>query len=215
MIRPPVPVLSEFKGLSRALRLPDARITAERSSPYGLMQVFASPALRYAPGLSLTWQEKIPEGKAVFNNGDWFGAVVPRQGGAVLDHTTGALPYALEGRRSVLILDAGTCSLVSQALDRGAERITAVEPHPVILSLLGGELARETGDLLRHPAVSVRNLSSRTFLARDTVAVRSDPPPHGGRLRRHLRPACRPRGLSPDPGGLPADLAEADPRAGR
>ncbi|MBE0558296.1 MAG: spermidine synthase-like protein, partial [Proteobacteria bacterium] len=43
----------------------------------------------------------------------------------------------------------------------------AVESHPVILSLLGGELAKETGDLLRHPAVSVRNLSSRTFLARD------------------------------------------------
>ena len=168
VIRPPVPVLSEFKGLSRALHLPDARITAERSSPYGLMQVFASPALRYAPGLSLTWQEKIPVGKAVFNNGDWFGAVVPRQGGAgFLDYTTGALPYALESRRSVLILDAGSCSLVSQALDRGAERITAVEPHPVILSLLGGELAGETGDLLRHPAVSVRNLSSRTFLAQD------------------------------------------------
>ncbi len=38
----------------------------------------------------------------------------------------------------------------------------------MILSLLGGELAGETGDLLRHPAVSVRNLSSRTFLAQDT-----------------------------------------------
>ena len=80
VIRPPVPVLSEFKGLSRALHLPEARITAGRSSPYGLLQVFASPALRYAPGLSLTWQKEIPVGKAVFNNGDWFGAVVPRQG---------------------------------------------------------------------------------------------------------------------------------------
>jgi hypothetical protein len=168
VIRPPVPVLSEFKGLSRALHLPDARIIAERSSPYGLMQLFSSPALRYAPGLSLTWQEDIPVGKAVFNNGDWFGPVVPRPGGgAFMDHTTGALPYALEKRGSVLILDAGSCSLVSQALDSGARQITAVEPHPVILSLLGGELAGETGDLLRHPAVSVRNLSSRTFLAQD------------------------------------------------
>ena len=168
VIRPPVPVLSEFKGLSRALHLPAARITAERSSPYGLMQVVESPALRYAPGLSLAWQEEIPVGKAVFNNGDWFGAVAPRQGGgAFLDYTTGVLPYALESRRRVLILDAGSCSLVSQALDRGAERVTAVEPHPVILSLLAGELAGETGDLLRHPAVTVRNLSSRTFLAQD------------------------------------------------
>jgi hypothetical protein len=167
-IRPPVPVLSEFKGLSRALHLPAARITAERNSPYGLMQVVASPALRYAPGLSLAWQEEIPVGKAIFNNGDWFGAIVPRQGGrAFLDHTTGALPFALEGRRSVLILDAGSFSLVSQALDRGAERIMAVESHPMILSLLGGELAGETGDLLRSPAVTVRNLSSRTFLTQD------------------------------------------------
>ena len=63
VISPPVPVLSEFKGLSRALHLPDARIIAERSSPYGLMQVLASPALRYAPGLSLAWQERIPAGK--------------------------------------------------------------------------------------------------------------------------------------------------------
>ncbi len=168
VVCPPVPVLSEYKGLSRALHLPDARITAERSSPYGLMQVVASPALRYAPGLSLAWQEEIPVGKAVFNNGDWFGAVVPRQGGgAFLDSTTGALPYALESRHRVLILDAGSCSLVPQAIDRGAERVTAVEPHPVILSLLSGELAGETGDLLRRPAVTVRNLSSRTFLAQD------------------------------------------------
>ena len=170
VIGPPVPFLSEFKGLSRALHLPDARIVAERNSPYGLMQVLASPALRYAPGLSLAWQERIPAEKVVFNNGDWFGAVVPRLGSGrrFVDYTTGALPYALENRRSVLILDAGTCGLVSQALGRGAERITAVEPHPVILSLLKGELAGETGDLLRHPAVSVRNLSSRTFLAQDT-----------------------------------------------
>lgn len=167
VIRPPVPVLSEFKGLSRALHLPGARITSERTSPYGLMQIFSSPALRYAPGLSLTYQEKIPVGKAVFNNGDWFGAVVPRHAGAFLDHTTGALPYVLEGRHSVLILDAGSCSLVPQALGQGARSITAVESHPVILSLLGGELAGETGHLLNHPGVSVRNLSSRTFLARD------------------------------------------------
>ena len=38
----------------------------------------------------------------------------------------------------------------------------------MILSLLGGELAGETGDLLRNPAVTVRNLSSRTFITQDT-----------------------------------------------
>ncbi|MBL4862812.1 MAG: hypothetical protein JKY09_07345, partial [Crocinitomicaceae bacterium] len=43
---------SQFKGLSYALNLPDAKITYENSSPYGLIQVVSSPVLRYAPGLS-------------------------------------------------------------------------------------------------------------------------------------------------------------------
>ncbi|MBU2055261.1 MAG: RsmD family RNA methyltransferase [Proteobacteria bacterium] len=170
LIHPPALVLSEFKGLSRAMHLPEARITHERGSPYGLMQIYSSPALRYAPGLSLVYQERIPVRKAVFNNGEWFGAIVPGPEEApdtFLDHTTGALPYALGTRRRVLILDAGTGSLISQALSRGAQEVTAVEPHPVILSFLREELARETGNLLAHPAVSIRNLSSRTFLFLD------------------------------------------------
>lgn len=170
LIYPPALVLSEFKGLSRALHLPEARITHERTSPYGLMQIFSSPALRYAPGLSLAFQERIPVRKAVFNNGEWFGAVVPRQEEApdtFLEYTTGALPYALGTPRRVLLLDAGTGSLISQALSRGARQVAAVEPHPVILAFLRGELAGETGNLFAHPAVSVYNLSSRTFLSMD------------------------------------------------
>jgi hypothetical protein len=170
LIRPPTLILSEFKGLSKALHLPDARITSSRSSPYGFMQVFSSPALRYAPGLSLSYQERIPVRRAVFNNGDWFGAVVPgydRGTETFMDYTTGALPYVLGTSRRVLILDAGTGSLISQAISRGAQEITAVEPHPVILSLLQRELAAETNNLLHHPSVSIRNLSSRTFLFLD------------------------------------------------
>ena len=132
------------------------------ASPYGLMQVFTSPALRYAPGLSLAWQEKIPAQTAVFNNGEWFGTVVPRQERGretFMDHTTAALPYALGTRRSVLLLDAGTGSLIPQALGHGAERITVVEPHPVILSLLKGELASEK------PAISSAIRPSRSAIS--------------------------------------------------
>lgn len=167
VVRPPVPVFSEFKALSRSLHLPGARITAERTSPYGLMQRFSSPALRTAPGLSLTWQGEIPGGAALFNNGDWFGAIVGPGQGAFLDHTTGALPYALRAPQSVLILDAGSLGLVSQAVNRGALRVTAVEPHPAVLPLLAGGAADWSGAAVSHPAVSVQPLSSRTFLSRD------------------------------------------------
>ncbi len=170
LLRPPAAVLSEYKSLSKILHLGEARIIHEQGSPYGFMQVLSSPFLRYAPGLSLAYPGRIPVTKAVFNNGDWFGAVVPWPGEvreSFLDFTTGALPYAIGTRQRVLLLDAGMGSHVSQALDRGAQQVTAVEPHPVALSLLQRELAGETGNLFRHPSVTFRNLAARTFLHMD------------------------------------------------
>lgn len=170
LVRPPEPVLSDYKSLSKALHVGEAKIVHERESPYGFMQVLSSPSLRYAPGLSLAYSGRIPVTKAVFNNGDWFGAVVPWPGEAresFLDFTTGALPYAIGKRERVLLLDAGTGSHVPQALDQGALQVTAVEPHPVALSLLRQELAGETGNLFRHPSVTFHNLAARTFLHMD------------------------------------------------
>src|SRR5207302_9116374 len=50
---PPTVRLSQYKGLSYALNLPEARLVAQRSSPLGRVDVVASPAIRHAPGLSL------------------------------------------------------------------------------------------------------------------------------------------------------------------
>ena len=170
LVRPPAPVLSDYKTLSRALQVGEAKIVHERESPYGFMQVLSSPSLRYVPGLSLVYPGRIPVTKAVFNNGDWFGAVVPWPGEAresFLDFTTGALPFAIGTWERVLLLDAGTGIHVSQAIDRGAHRVTVVEPHPVALSLLRQELAGETGNLFRNPSVTFCNLAARTFLHMD------------------------------------------------
>jgi hypothetical protein len=79
IIRPPTLIPSEFKGLSRAMQLPEAQLTLEKNSPYGFLQVFSSPALRYAPGLSLTYPDAVPVCRAVFNNGDWVGPLLARQ----------------------------------------------------------------------------------------------------------------------------------------
>ena len=72
---PPHLILSEYKDLSKTLLLPDAKITLEKTSPYGIVQLVSSPALRYAPGMSLTAQKPAQLKMAAFINGDWFGAV--------------------------------------------------------------------------------------------------------------------------------------------
>ena len=59
-------VLSQFKDLSKTLLLPEASITWEKTSPYGLLQAVKSPALRYAPGLSLTATSAAEVHSAIF-----------------------------------------------------------------------------------------------------------------------------------------------------
>jgi SAM-dependent methyltransferase len=172
ILRPPVLVPSEYKSLSRAMQLPEAQTTLEKNSPYGFMLVFSSPALRYAPGLSLTYTDAVPARKAVFNNGDWVGPLPARQqqdAPSVMDFSTAALPYALEQRRRALVLNMSTGTHVVQAISQGVERVTAVEPNPVLLSLLAEELAGEVDGLLKHPAVTVINSDSRQWLLTDPL----------------------------------------------
>ncbi|MEK7250224.1 MAG: spermidine synthase-like protein, partial [Bacteroidota bacterium] len=91
--------ISDYKSIRRTLNLPDAKVVFERSSPHGLVQVVSSPALRYAPGLSLTYKDSVPSCAIVFNNGDWFGPLVAATVGVqVLRSTTLSLPYMLKPR---------------------------------------------------------------------------------------------------------------------
>jgi len=168
---PPELYLSEYKDLSRTLLLPDAKITLEKTSPYGIVQMVSSPALRYAPGMSLTAQKTAQLKMAVFLNGDWFGAVTDwkkSDTSMILDYTTSALPYIMAKRNHVLVLQAGTGTDVAHALSRRVRNVVAVEANPVILSTLQNQLAAETDSLFSHPDVSVHNLEPRTFLSMDT-----------------------------------------------
>ena len=159
--RPPLLVLSEFKDLKRALDLPEAAIISSRNSPMGLLEIVKAPALRYAPGLSLSYQGDLPIFPMVFKNGDSFGPLLswtPSVRHSILDYTTGAVAYALARPEKVLVLDAGTGSDVVQGLIN-AGMVDAVEPHPVAAGLLRGLSADQT-------CLRVYSIGARTFLRR-------------------------------------------------
>ncbi len=130
---------SQFKSISYALNLPDAKIDRQISSPYGLVQVVSSPVQRYAPGLSLTYTENVPPCDVIFNNGDWYAPIPTRSKkdtSHILNYTTMALPYAFGVPKSVLLFRAGAGLEIAHALNNGAEQITAVEPNATVVSLL-------------------------------------------------------------------------------
>lgn len=170
-LSPPQLVSSEFKDISKTLLLPDAKITLEKTSPYGVVQMVTSPVLRYAPGMSLTAQKTAQVKMAAFINGDWFGPVTDwkqSDTSMILDYTTSALPYTMGQRNNVLVLQPGTGIDVAHAVSRGAKNVVAVEANPIMLSTLKYQFASDTDSLFSHPAVSVHNLEPRTFLSMDT-----------------------------------------------
>ncbi len=159
--------LSEYKGLTRTLNLPDAEIVYEKNSHYGLVQTVSSAALRYAPGLSLNYRGEIPVRKAIFINGDWFGHLLEwgrNDSLHLLNHTTAALPYVLTLRKKVLTLNSGTGMNSSHALSNNAEKVFYVEPNSEIISLLKNNYAAESDSFLYHPDVKVETVEGRSFL---------------------------------------------------
>jgi hypothetical protein len=168
----PDPSYSQFKSFSRILNLPDVTLLRERPSPYGHLHLVKSPALRYAPNLSLAYTDAITDRAFLLNNGNLFGPInewSQEDDFHVLDFTTDVLPYVFGDRKRVLILSAGTGTDVSHALHHGASSVVAVEPHRHALALLREVFPEQLRFYLDDPRVVLHATEPRTFLGRDTT----------------------------------------------
>ena len=134
--------LSQFKELSHAMRIPDARIVDERSSPHGLLTAVASPAVpfRHAPGLSLAFSGEIPEQIGVFTDGGGLTPIVRYDGDPKTVEYLDFLPTALAyhagfPKKRVAVIGAGGGSEVLSALTHGAQEVIAVELNPQMVDV--------------------------------------------------------------------------------
>ena len=166
--KPAIPEMSEYKSLSKALLLPRATIVGKRRGPLGVLVALDSPALRYAPGLSLAYTRRIPSQLGVFADGEWVGTVIDLQdttAAEFLDHATSALAHRLKAEPMVLALGAGTGSDVFLSLKNGARSVTAVEMNGQLIELLKA-VVPDRGDLLyERRNVLLRVEEARTFLS--------------------------------------------------
>ncbi len=159
--------ISQYKSLSKAMNLPDAKIIYEKPGIFGLNQVITSTAMRYAPGISLSFEGEVPALPAVFINGDFTGIVSKPDMHTNLwpDYSTFALPYAICKPDSVLVLNGGTGYFAVQALRRGANAVVVSEPNKTLVRMMQTNLAEKSGYLYSHENVRVHTIDSRTLLA--------------------------------------------------
>ena len=147
------PVMSPYKELSQTLRIPEARVVEQQSSPLGLVSVVESPRipLRHVPGLSLNASAEPPPQLGVFTDGEGLNALTRFDGRrdslAHLDQITSALPYHLLHHPHVLVLGAGAGADVLQAHYHGARQIDAVELNPQVVDLVRHRFADYSGGI--------------------------------------------------------------------
>lgn len=165
--------ISPYKGISKCLQLPGARLEYEGYSPLGLIQVVDAPSLRYAPGLSLAYtQGGPPPQKEVFIDGHSYGAITNFKGDRsklkYLDYTTFTLAYHLISPQSDLIVNPGSGNQILAALYHSSTHIQVVESHPDIVNLLRGPLRSFPQNIYnQQPHITVDIASPREFIARE------------------------------------------------
>ena len=161
---------NQYKGLSKSLLLPQARVLAQRTGPYGALAVLESPRvpLRYAPGLSLGYALEPPVQLGLYTDGDALSVIVRDDGTACardwLGEMASALPYRMHAPHSVLVLGAGGGLDVLQALQLGAGRIDAIELDPQRMQLVRDRYSAYSGDLYRDRRVHTHVAEPRAFV---------------------------------------------------
>lgn len=158
---------SPYKSISKTLNLPEATVVAVEPSPMGVVEAVESPALRFAPGLSLSFVGTIPQSVSIFVNGEGYTSVVPAsaEGPHILDYATDVLPFLLTQPDNVLVLGSGAGVAVAHALSHGSKHVVAVEPHREVIDLTREKYGTLTGRIYERPEVELRVVDPRAALS--------------------------------------------------
>jgi hypothetical protein len=160
--------ISQYKGLSIALNLPHAEIVQETHGPLGLIDVVKSPAIRYAPGLSLKYTQAPPPQLGLYIDASEAGAMIHFKEDLsdlqYLDYISSALAYHVRSPDKVLILGAGGGTDVLTALYHRSGQIHAVELNRQIVDLVNGPFKDFTRGIYTLPQVQVKIAEARSYV---------------------------------------------------
>ncbi len=170
--------ISPFKALPQALRYPRARLCLTRWNAIARLDLVDSPAVRFAPGLSLINGHQPPAQLGLSIDGGDLTAVTKVSSLhspdlSFLSALPSSLPYHFLSRPRVLVLEPGGGLDVLEALTFQAERVSAFESNPLLSHLVRSELSSFCGNLYNRPNVKVVSEHPRSAMKkeRDTYGL--------------------------------------------
>jgi hypothetical protein len=156
--------MSPYKTLNLALRYPDSRILSTDWNAISKIDVFESGYVRYAPGLSLSYQEPLPKQLGIAVDGASIGPITEFRGKPLefTSYLTSTLPYKLIPGAKVLIIESGGGLEIIQALSNNASEVTVLESNPLIIETLRN--LDDFSSVYSSPEVEVKEAEARSYL---------------------------------------------------
>ena len=160
--------LSPYKGLMVALRYPDAQHLSTRWNVLSRIDVFRSPAVRFAPGLSLTYTEELPPQIGFSLDGDELYAVTTdrdRDDLTFLRYLPSTAPYSIHLPQKALIMEPGGGLDVLTALYFNVPSVVVIERNPALLDVVRQPAPDFTSQIYNDPRVKLRLTEPRSYLS--------------------------------------------------
>jgi len=150
--------LSPYKNLSLSLKYPGAEHLRTYYNSFSRIDTLKSPAVRFAPGLSLTYLDPLPEQIGVSIDGSEMNAVtktVDKDALKFLGFLPSSLVYEIKNKtkgegENVLILDpkGGLQALMAEYY--GFKKAHKVEGNPLLIKVIRKDFREFSGNIFEH-----------------------------------------------------------------
>ncbi len=164
--------ISPYKALPVALKYPQAKHLLTRWNSISRVDILESPAIRYAPGLSLLYEKEFPPQLGISTDGGELSAVTRLKDSEepqleFLSYLPSSLAYFLtESPRTLIIEPKGGLDVLSSVYFN-ASQTKVIESNPLIVKLLRQELAQFSGYLYRKKNIQIVSAFSRAALKQE------------------------------------------------
>ena len=164
--------ISPYKALPVALKYPQAKHLLTRWNSISRVDILESPAIRYAPGLSLLYEKEFPPQLGLSTDGGELSAVTRLKDSEdpqleFLSYLPSSFAYSLTESPSTLIIEPKGGLDVLSALYFDAKQTKVIESNPLTVNLLRQELAQFSGHLYHKKNIQVVSAYSRAALKQE------------------------------------------------
>ena len=146
--------ISQYKELPQALLFPGARHIRTYQSGFQRVDIFNSPMARFAPGLSLSYMEELPEQSGVTVDGTSMSAITDARGKTpeFVRRLPSAFPYAIKKVGRAMLVEPGGGLPVLIARSFNVSEIHVADSNPLLLEVIREDLGRYSGGIYKDNA---------------------------------------------------------------